>query len=272
MFNFAFDSTDSIQATVVDPAQEAALMADFQAELAEVAHQLATMSEELYAPLSELLRAEIKQAQPLLRAAFVLTASIEPQENERSEPANVQVDPQFVRQKRIWLAAALETLTIALRIHKLLFRQQQNDYTVDKSLMGSVILAGDYCFSRAASLAARTDHPEVVTIFSRALMSISEGHLRQLHNLEQPPQAVGSDEEYELLSYGLRAATVFAKLNGPTQQEVLAVGEQFARQLLLAQPIPSLLASSLSRIDLNLLPSYQQPHWLLLIRWLLLVL
>ncbi len=263
MFNFAFDSTDSIQATVVDPAQEAALMADFQAELAEVAHQLLTMSEELYAPLSELLRAEIKQAQPLVRAAFVLTASLEPQANEGSKPADVQL----VRQKRIWLAAALETLTVALHIHKLLFRQQQNDHTVDKSLMGSVILAGDYCFSRAASLAARTDHPEVVTIFSRALMSISEGHLRQLHNSEQPAQTVGSDEEYELISYGLQAATVLAKMNLPMQQQIRVVGEQLARQL-----SPALPTSTLRRLDLNLLPGYQQPHWLLLLRWLSIVL
>jgi geranylgeranyl pyrophosphate synthase len=260
MFNFTFDSTDSAQANLVDSTQEAALLAGFQAELDEVAHQLTTMSEELYAPLSELLRAEIKQAQPLLRAAFVLTASIEPQGNEGSEPADVQL----VRQKRIWLAAALETLTVALHIHKLLFRQQQNDHTVDKSLMGSVILAGDYCFSRAASLAARTDHPEVVTIFSRALMSISEGHLRQFHNSEQPLQATGFDEGYALLSYGLQAATVLAKMDAPMQQQVLVFGEQLGRQLSPAQPVTSLAV--------NFLPSHQQPHWLLLLRWLSIVL
>jgi geranylgeranyl pyrophosphate synthase len=265
MLNFAFDPA---QANVVDPAVQAARMASFQAELDEVAQQLATMSEELYAPLSELLRAEIKQAQPLVRAAFVLTASIEAQGNEQRHPA----DAQLVRQKRIWLAAALETLTVALHIHKLLFRQQQRDHTVDKSLMGSVILAGDYCFSRAASLAARTAHPEVVTIFSRALMSISEGHLRQLHSPEELPQTVGFDEGYELISYGLQAATILAKMDTPTQQQVLGVGEQLARQLSPVQSTLPYQVNSPIQLATNLLPSYQQPYWLLLRRWLSVVL
>jgi Polyprenyl synthetase len=249
-------ASNSAQTESIDPAAATGVLADFQAELTEVAQQLAAMTEDLYAPLSDLLRAEIKQSQPLLRAAFVLTASVG------------SADAHLMRQKRIFLATALETLTVALHIHRLLFRQQQSDHTVDKSLMGSVILAGDYCFSRAAICAARTDDPEVVTIFSRALMTISEGHLRELHNVEQPAQSPSFDEGYELISYGLQAAIVLAKVETPWAGQMLDLGERLAQQLSQTPSATSLPNHQPAILVSHTLPPYQQARWLVLRQWL----
>ena len=84
----------------------------------------------------------------------------------------------------ISLAAAVEMLHTATLVH---------DDVIDGSLLrrgsptlnatwtpGATILVGDYLFSRAADLAARTDNVRVMQIFARTLMTISTGELRQL--------------------------------------------------------------------------------------------
>ncbi len=86
--------------------------------------------------------------------------------------------------KVISLAAAVEMLHTATLVH---------DDVIDGSLLrrgnptlnatwtpGATILVGDYLFSRAADLSARTDNVRVMQIFARTLMTISTGELRQL--------------------------------------------------------------------------------------------
>ena len=82
-------------------------------------------------------------------------------------------------------------LHIALNVHRLLVnaaRTEEGSQKVgakaelDRAFIGSTILAGDYCFSRAAQMAAQTDHPRVVATFSLALQAVSEGLLREQFN------------------------------------------------------------------------------------------
>ena len=72
-----------------------------------------------------------------------------------------------------WLLR-LEMLFVAHSIHGLLLTAVREG--MDKSVMGSTILAGDYCFSHSAVLATGTESPQVVAIFAQALKTVSEGN------------------------------------------------------------------------------------------------
>jgi geranylgeranyl pyrophosphate synthase len=89
-------------------------------------------------------------------------------------------DPDII----ISMAAAVEMLHTATLVH---------DDVVDGSLLrrgsptlnarwspGATILTGDYMFARAADLAAQTGNVRVMQVFSRTLMTIVSGELRQL--------------------------------------------------------------------------------------------
>ena len=84
----------------------------------------------------------------------------------------------------VLLAAAVEMLHTATLVH---------DDLIDGSLLrrgsptlnaiwtpSATILVGDYLFSRAADLAARTDNVRVMQIFARTLMTIVTGELSQM--------------------------------------------------------------------------------------------
>jgi geranylgeranyl pyrophosphate synthase len=86
--------------------------------------------------------------------------------------------------KIVSMAAAVEMLHTATLVH---------DDVVDGSLLrrgsptlnarwspGATILTGDYMFARAADLAAQTGNVRVMQVFSRTLMTIVSGELRQL--------------------------------------------------------------------------------------------
>jgi hypothetical protein len=84
------------------------------------------------------------------------------------------------RSQRIYLAAALEMLHLAIAVHIMLADAAASD-PANRSLLGSTILAGDYCFSRSASTCrAHRQRCTVVEIFSDALKRVSEGHLRHI--------------------------------------------------------------------------------------------
>lgn len=55
-----------------------------------------------------------------------------------------------------------------------------NDEENQRSISGSIILTGDFCFTQSAILAAKTDNIAVVEIFSQTLKAVSEGILRQI--------------------------------------------------------------------------------------------
>jgi len=64
---------------------------------------------------------------------------------------------------------------------------------LDKSVLGGTILAGDYCFSRSADMAVKTNSSHVVALFAAALKSVSEGNLRHLFDDEDEIDAEEAD-------------------------------------------------------------------------------
>lgn len=225
MSNLPFQSSvtalsDIQMATTQQQSQE------FTAELVAVAQELQGVLADLYPPLADLVRSQLQRAQPLLRAALVLAVGV-------GDP-----DHALLRQQRLLLAAAQEMLFIALNIHKLLLTPQPTQPDEQqKTIMGGIILTGDYCFSRAAILAAQTDHVQVVELFSKALQVISEGILRTFF----ADRATGSEvngagavaftnEQSELFISGVRAATVLAALPTSTTADLIEFAHLLAAQ------------------------------------------
>jgi octaprenyl-diphosphate synthase len=180
-------------------AVDGADLAGLEAELRAVHAALTAAAGELDAPLGELVRAQLRRATPALRAALVLAVGFDPSGDATQRP------------RRVLLAAALEMLYIALHVHRLLVAassQGSRGNELELSLIGSTILAGDYCFSRAASMAAQTNSPQIVTIFAQALQTVSEGQLRHLFDTAAEP----FDENSTLLASGVEAALELAGL------------------------------------------------------------
>ena len=200
-------------------------LAQFEAEIDEVQGTLLSATTDLTNPLGELVRGQIKRAQPPICGATVLAVSY---------LAGNAAEKSDLRRKRILLAAALEMLNIALNVHRLLVNaalaepQPNGDDALDRAFIGSTILAGDYCFSRAAQLAAQTDHPRVVATFSLALQTVSEELLReQFHS----GNGSGSyDETRQLLQSGALAAAQLVGLPEAEQQNAVALSRELAAQ------------------------------------------
>lgn len=194
---------------------------DLQQEYEAVHRQVIDGLTDLRPPLSDLVLGQVADSFHPQRVGLVLAASLP------------QQDTPYRREQRILLAAALEMLQLALRIHKLLFQHRDGVDTqgMDRSWVGSIILAGDYCFSRSAILAARTNEPDVVQIFARALQAVSERHLRQLfyspsHRFggeferEHPEQNPDQFEAGILTDAGLSAASRLAGLTKSIELQV----------------------------------------------------
>lgn len=204
--------------------------AELQREFEHVQRQLSEALDELHPLLGELVRGQLADSFSPQRVGLVLAAAV-------GYP-----DTPTLAQRRVLLAAALEMLRLALTIHKLLLRgEQSGEPTGDRSWLGSIILAGDYCFSRSAVLAAQTDEPRVVAIFADALKRVSEGHLRQLFEAKGGPFA----EDDEIMDAGLLAALV---LTGQTDDpaNTIVLGRELLRR---------------GRLDYALLPPHQRRRW-----------
>ncbi len=216
----------------------------FADELAQVEQLLAESLERLQSPLRELVAGQIAAARPYLRAAVVLVAAT-------GESATADDERQR------YLAAALEMLFVALNTHKELLAVE----TPERTLLGGTILVGDYCFGRAAELAVQTQHPQVVTIFSEALKTLSEGNLRQTLNRASEPITDfdgGAHERFDendvLFQAGIRAASILANHPPAVQQALLALGRALAARLrdnkAEAEPL-----------NVAHLPAYQRAAW-----------
>lgn len=199
---------------------------ELQHELQAVQQELQQALTDLYAPLADLARNQLHRVQPLTRAALVLAVGI-------GDP-----DHATLRQQRLSLATAQEMLFIALSIHKLLLTTQpvQQDEQ-QKTIMGGIILTGDYCFTRSAILAAQTDHVQVVELFSQALKSISEGLLRNFFANRTPvaqfPQtqaALHYDERTDLFLSGVQAAAILAALPEHATADLVKLAHELAQQ------------------------------------------
>ena len=162
-------------------------------ELAAVEQDAAAALADLHAPFSQLVQGQWQRSFPLVRAAFVLTAGATPGE------------APDLRRKRVYLAAAMETLRLALGVHTQLLLAESPS-AIDRSLLGSTVLAGDFCFSRAAGLAARTGSPTIVDLFAGALQRVSEGSLRRLFRPSDPV----FDVDRDLCLSGIAAANELA--------------------------------------------------------------
>lgn len=207
--------------------------AAFDAELQFVRAELSATVEALQAPLHHLVRAQVSAVQPEVRAAIVLAAGV--------TAAGADVEP--LRSRRIYLAAALEMLAVALSIHKLLLMDEGT--VLDKSILGGTILAGDYCFSRSAALAVQTDNPEVVRLFSTALQRVSEGNLRALFALENDTPGLDGerpdhpyDDNQELFRAGVIASLTLVGAPVESGEPLLIWADRLARVLALRPTSP----------------------------------
>jgi geranylgeranyl pyrophosphate synthase len=223
---------------------------EFETEIHEAQSTLLSAAGDLASPLGDLVRAQIKRSQPPICAAVVLAVA----KPQQSALADLQTEDEQ-RRKRILLAAALEMLHVALHVHRLLvnaaLNEQGSEVTLDRSFIGSTILAGDYCFSRAAQMAAQTEHPRVVATFAQALQSVSEGLLReqfQPHAQEDIEKDIDVDidayaakstmrearnsETYDdtrqLLHSGAHAAALLVDLPKGEQQQAIALSQELA--------------------------------------------
>jgi hypothetical protein len=188
-----------------------------RAEQELVAALLSEVVAELPEGLEQFVRSEMAEDRTL--AAIVLASSAP------------QHDSAEAVSRRVALAAALELLQIALNIHRLLLAPAQYD-TIDRFLLGGTILAGDYCFSRAAVLAARTCHPQVVLVFAELLKEVSQANLRRVINEDEAgPEAVAADERKALFHSGALAGALLAGLGEEEQARAARYASSLSRRL-----------------------------------------
>lgn len=235
-------------------ALETALLADFQHELAMVQEQMRASTENLDSPLDSLVGGKMMETFPPLFAAVVLATAAASQTDDA------------VLERRIYLASALQMLYVALTIHKTLLVGVHEDDPIDgqdKTVTGGTILAGDYCFSQAAGMAAKTNSPKIVTIFAQALKTVSEGNLRRLHRAAAPAQEkLTLAETVALIQSGIQAAAHLVRLEAMEEETISQLGQQLAAAYSLpaahaSRPEPAVLSASL----LEQLSSPRQQRW-----------
>lgn len=225
-------------------------------ELQQVEQEMRAALSDLRPPFTHLVQNQWRDGAPLLCAAFVLTAGV-----------RVPDDPRLAQQ-RIHLGAAIEVLRLALAVHTNLLRPADPLVPIERSLLGSTVLAGDFCFSRAAGLAARTGSPIVVDIFAQALQRVSEGTLRGLFNAAGS-SAEDFDAEHELCLSGVAAANELAGLSAEEREL-----DQRLALLLLSQRPSTIFAAPWTpstALPLSLaeaLSPKRREHWEALLDWL----
>lgn len=230
------------------------------ADLEHVEARLQQSMRDIDGPLGELVRPQLRQTQPYVRAAAVLTAAYCAR---LAAPAHTPAnrDLHVLEERTIALAAAVEMLHIALSLHTRLVlsagRPPQADQapadradTAERTFFGSTILAGDYCFSRASQLAAETEHPRVVAHFAQTLQTLSEGLLRRELHGPDTGSAPDFDAGRTLLLAGVEGALLLHNHmpqthatpgQAETDDPILAHAHRFAHALPSQQtePVPA---------------------------------
>ncbi len=239
-------------------ADEPTRMAD---ELIAVEKLLQEAVVALYAPLTELAQSQIKKAYPYRCAKVVLASGVGAPD---SEP---------LRQQRIYLAAALEMLNIALAIHQLLLvdngRNAANgeENPNQRSITGSVILTGDFCFTQSAILAAKTNNVRVVEIFSETLKTVSERILRQLFAQRNEPAAlaVATAEEERATPFYIELVLCEAGVEGTAALIASPLATIHANKNIVRTVVPHWHHTDpiqdLAALPLQRLPLVQQRRW-----------
>jgi hypothetical protein len=217
-------------------------------ELEQVEGEVHNALVELRMPFGQLVQSQLRNSFPLLRGAFVLAAGLAEQ------------DTDHVRSQRINLAAAIEMLRLALSVHTRLLLSPAAQTEIDRSLLGSTVLAGDFCFSRSAGLAAKTGSPIVVDVFAQALQRVSEGTLRRLFS----PKAPAYNTDRELCLSGIAAAGILAKTPDP----VRSIEQQLGLMLMDAAQEHSLAGIDLGLSEAVKLSPARLTRWQHLLEWL----
>lgn len=226
-------------------------------ELSEVQQKLRAAVDALGSPLGDIVRSQARRSVPLTRAAVVVATAV------------TAADDAGQRGRRITLAAALEMLHVALNVHRLLIAApappsgDDRDDLLNRSFVGSAILSGDYCFSRAAQFAAATDNPRVAALFAHALQVVSEGQLRRQFVRSAPESQVDYDETGELLRSGVLAAAALVDAPAEEEHTLVRLSQELAKQLSTHQPF-ALAETGL----LNELAPARATRWQALPRWL----
>lgn len=186
-------------------------------ELQRVEQKMRQASRVEYEHLATVLDYLLQSGGKRLRPALVLLSA-------KFHPA----DPEKV----ISLAASVEMLHTATLVH---------DDMIDNSLVrrgnptlnatwssGATVLAGDFLFALAASLAAETENVRVMSLFAQSLMTICSGELRQVFSSRW---RLPTREEYYQRIYS-KTASLFAAsteagavLSGAPEPEVQALRE-----------------------------------------------
>jgi hypothetical protein len=213
--------------------------------LAAVEQDVLASLADLNAPFAQLVQGQWRRNLPLVRAAFVLTAG-----------AGGSAETPDVRRQRIYLAAAMETLRLALGVHTQLLAE--TPATIDRSLLGSTVLAGDFCFSRSAGLAAKTGSPAIVDLFAGALQRVSEGSLRRLFRPSESPY----DADRDLCLAGIAAANELAALPAHARDLDQKLGAHLLDAWRAGTPLSSGAAEFVQ------LPSGRRSPWQSLAAWL----
>ncbi|MEX1018750.1 MAG: hypothetical protein WDZ49_03785, partial [Litorilinea sp.] len=235
------------------------------ADLEQVRQRLQQSLCDIEGPLGELIRPQIRQIQPYLRAGAVLTTGycLHALRADTRTPTSVQSSapavPAVPADRVLALAAAVEILYIALTLHKRLVQSgvsntvsntsspaAETDETAagvadasqdrgqdrdDRTFFGSTILAGDYCFSRASQLAAETENPQVVAHFAQTLQTLSEGLLRQEYHAQLGESPPAFDENQTLLFAGVEAALLLHAHTPANHPQILHHAQNFADQI-----------------------------------------
>lgn len=218
----------------------------FVEELAQVEQRIDEETADLFPPFSQMVTAQLQRSRPLLRAAVVLATGVATE------------DYDTLREQRINLAAALEMLHLAISVH-ILLGEAIGGGAPSPALLGSTILAGDYCFSRSASLAVRTNDQQVVEIFSNTLKRVSEGHLRRLFDSASEPY----NEDRELYLAGVEAATQLARWPAPAQSQARQFVEMLANRTGGSASFQPMRQEELQRS----LSAEQSERWLAFLNW-----
>lgn len=232
-------------------------------ELAAVEGLLQEAVVALYAPLTDLAHSQIRKAYPYRCATVVLAAGVSASDS----------DP--LRQQRLHLAAALEMLNIALAIHQLLLidpgrnpgRSADGENPNQRSITGSVILTGDFCFTQSAILAAKTNNVRVVEIFSETLKTVSERILRQLfaRRNEDASVALVTAEEESRTPFSIELALCEAGVEGTAALIASPPATIHATQQIVRKVVPHWQQTApihdLAALPLQHLPVVQQRRW-----------
>ena len=192
-------------------------------ELKLVEEKMREGAQEAYGPLAGAFLDLVMSGGKRLRPTLVILSS-------RFYPADLD--------KVIAMGAAVETLHTATLVHddlidEVFVRRGHPTLTALWQNRGLIVLAGDYIFAKSADFAAETGSMRIVRLFTRTLMTICDGELRQglSQNLWDRPK-----EDYYYRIYAKTASlfslsTQSGAIISHAPEEVIEMLEKYGRYL-----------------------------------------